>query len=1054
MLAASAAERRQLTVMFCDMVGSTALSERLDPEELRDIVRAFQESCAGVIAEYDGYVARYMGDGMLVYFGYPQAHEDDAERGVRTGLGIVQAVGQLPVKDGFRPEVRVGIATGMVVAGDLIGEGAVTERAALGDTPNLAARLQSLAEPGTVAIAPGTHRLVQPLFEFHDLGEHRLKGISAPVRVFRVLSERIAETRFDAVVASGVTPLVGREVELDMLMGLWRRTLRGEGQVALVSGEPGIGKSRVLLALRERLAETAHTRVHLQCSAYHASSAFHPVLEQLRHAARIEAEDPPPVQLDKLEHLLELSGRPVREAAPLFAALLSIPPGDRYPPLELAPQRRKERMLDAMIEQLAGLAELEPVLFLMEDAHWIDPSSLELLDRIVSRIPDLRMLAIVTFRPEFEPPWRGEPHVTSLALNRLSRRECAAIVRAIAHGRVLPEEVLEQILARTDGIALFVEELTKTVLESGLMRAAGDRLLLSSLPMPLAIPATLRDSLMARLDRLAPVKEVAQIGASIGREFSYELISAVSRLPEDALADALSRLVEAGLVSQRGQPPRQSYSFKTALVRDIAYESLLKSTRQQLHARIAEALEEGFPAIVESAPELLAHHLGAAALPARALGHWLAAGRRANLRSEYAEAVAHLRRGLSAMKHLPDTAETRRLELSLLTTLGPAMRSAHGNAAPGLLQVYNGARELSRELGDGRELFGALNGLCAAYVGRGDYESAREYAEQCLTLARDVGDVGLRVEAERLVGSIAALRGDLPAAEIHLAAAMEAYRAEQHAKLAFAYGYDPGPASACVLAFVRWSSGYPSRARVEMEEAVGSAERSAHAHTLALVLAWQSLLAFCMRDIEAMGGAAERLIELSLSQGFRGWAAMGRVLQECARGPRDEPADRASVEHGLRDYQATHGQMLVPILLAIAGEGDRRAGDPHSTGSRLEAALELAGKTGEHAWTAEIHRQRAELALASDPDDGARQAEEALRRALEIARAQGARSPELRAETSIARLRVRQGRREEALPGLERLYRSFTEGFDTEDLTAAKTLLEGPPSTVASRQAS
>ena len=604
--AGTKAERRQLTVMFVDLVGSTALSERLDPEDLREVIRAYQETCADAVSRFEGHVAKLMGDGALAYFGYPRAHEDDAERAVRAGLNLVQVISKLHTPDGQSLAARIGIATGLVVVGDLIGEGAAQEEAVVGETPNLAARLQTLAEPGSVVIGGGTRRLLGDLFELSDLGQHSLRGFAEPLPVWRAVRERAAGSRFEAVRGERLTRFVSRGDEVSLLLARWQQAKEGEGQVVLLSGEAGIGKSRITQVLMERVHDEPHVRLRYQCSPHHVNTALHPFAQQLSHAASLSLDDPIEVGLDKLEQLLARGGDDVSRTLPLIAELLSIPTSDRYPPLDLTPPQRKSATFDALLDQLAGLAAVDPVLVLFEDMHWADPTSRELWDLVVARIASLPVLAVITFRPEFDPPWGDYGNVTALSLNRLGRRHSAAMVVNQCDGKNLPAALLDQILDQADGIPLFLEELTTAVLSSDLVEDAGESYALTAPLGSLSIPATLQDSLLARLDRLAPVKEVAQLGATIGRTFGHELLAAVAQLDETALGKALDQLVEAGIVQRRGMSPAPRYAFKHALVRDAAYQSLLKSTRHQYHLRIARALERHFPAIVENEPEVAA----------------------------------------------------------------------------------------------------------------------------------------------------------------------------------------------------------------------------------------------------------------------------------------------------------------------------------------------------------------------------------------------------------------------------------------------------------------
>ena len=746
------AERRQLTVMFVDLVGSTALSAALDPEEMGAAIRVYQNAVAGETLRFEGHIAKFMGDGVLAYFGWPQAHEDDAERAVRAGLALARTVGELEA-GGHRLAARIGIATGLVVVGETVGEGEAQERSVVGETPNLAARLQALAAPGAVVISQATRRLVGTLFELTDLGPTQIKGFAEPVAAFRVEGEGSAHGRFEALHGQRLTPLIGRDHELAMLLERWNWAKDGDGQVVLIAGEAGIGKSRLLHALREKLADEPHIAISHLCSAYHTNSALHPIVAQLQRAAGFASHDEPADRLTKLEALLAQGAEQLDEATPLFGALLGVATDERYRAPNLSPQRQKQRTFEVLIEQLAGLARKRPVLQLYEDLHWADPSTLELLEMVVERARGLPILVVMTHRPQFSPPWSGQAHVTALPVNRLGRRQGAAMTLRVTGGKALPAEILDQILERTDGVPLFLEELTRTMIESGLMTDAGDHYELTGPLPPLAIPANLHDSLMARLDRLATVKELAQIGAVIGREFSYELLAAVADQPQERLESGLDQLVASELVFRRGSPPDATYSFKHALVKDAAYQSLLRSRRQQLHARLAQVFEARFPGVVETQPELLAYHLTEAGLDARAADAWARAGRAALGRSAMREAANSLSRAVSLLQGMPSSPERQRLELELLGALGVALTNTLGPASPEAQATHERADLLSQELGDRKARFRARWNLWRVYNVRAEFNSAVAAGDALLAEAQADGDADHEVQARHALWS-------------------------------------------------------------------------------------------------------------------------------------------------------------------------------------------------------------------------------------------------------------------------------------------------------------
>jgi class 3 adenylate cyclase/predicted ATPase len=1033
------AERRQLTVLFCDLVGSTELSARLDPEDMGEVIRRYQESCAELVARWGGHVARYMGDGVLAYFGWPQAHEDDVERAVRAGLNLTQEVGQLTTTDGVPLAARVGIATGLVVVVDLVGEGAAQ---VVGETPNLAARLQSLAEPGTVVIAAGTRHLLSGLFEYVDLGRPELKGFPGPVQAWRVAGESRAESRFEALHGPQLTVLVGREYEIGLLVDRWERAKEGEGQVVLLSGEPGIGKSRIVRALRERLAGEPHTLLSHYCSPHHTNSALYPVIGLLGRAAGLSRDDRAEVRLGKLEVLLARSTEALGEAVPLIAVLLGIETGERYPAPTLSPQRQKQRTLEVLVDQVEGLAARQPVLAVYEDVHWIDATTLEGLDLLIERVQRLPVLVLITFRPEFSPPWTAHAHVMQLSLSRLTLRHGEALVAAVTGGKALPDAVLDQVLAKTDGVPLFVEELTKTVLESGLLTDAGDHYALSGPLRPLAIPATLHDSLMARLDRLAPAKEIAQTCAVIGREFSLDLVAAVTRLPEVQLAAALHQLVASGLVFRRGTPANASYAFKHALVQDAAYQSLLRSKREQLHARIAAVLEERFPEITAIEPELLAHHFTEAGLSGPAVDYWSKAGERALERSAYAEAVGHLDRGVEVLDHLPVGAERDRRELKLQAPRARALLATRGYTAAETGAAFAQARKLCRELDDVAHIFPVLHGVWACHLARAEHRSALDAAEECLGLAESRADRVAALLAHRLLGQTLTMRGELTAARQHLEQVLALYEPRHHAASERLYGVASKPGALVWLSQVLWILGYPDRAWRVAQDGLGHAGPQG-AFDLVHAMFQVCVTRVLRREFQAAHELADEAVELANKHALLQWHLYARLMRDWVR-LEIEGRHEAIVRFAdsLSALRATGSVVRIPLWLgaqAAALAGVHRGRDAVEA---IAEALALTEQSEERWSEAELRRLKGEILLMQDGRCSVGEAEACFVKAMEIARSQEARSWELRAATSLARLWAEQGERNKAHDLLAPVYRWFTEGFDTADLKDAKDLLE------------
>lgn len=1029
--------RRQVTVLFCDLVGSTSLSTQMDPEDMGEIIGGFQKVCGRVIPAYDGFVANYMGDGILAYFGYPQAHEDDAEQAARAGLELIGAVGQIKTRSGVPLHARVGIATGVVVVGNIQGEGGSLEWDIVGEAPNMAARLQALAAPDTLLIAESTHRLIGRVFECRSLGSFEMKGFSAPVPVRQVIAERTVETRFDALRSSKI-PLVGREEEIELAMRRWRQARGGEGCVVVVSGEAGIGKSRLSSALRDRVAEERHTRVHYQCSPYHNNSPFYPIIRQLEFACHFAPEDSPAQRLEKLEATLATSIPQAEKAAPLFATLLSIPFDGRYKPLDLTAAQQRREIFAALLEQLEGHARKEPVLLLFEDVHWADASSLELIDLLIERIKKLPVLAIITCRPEFRCPWIGLPNVSAIQLGRLDRQYVRALIDRLAGSQAIPADVLDQIVVKTDGIPLFVEELTKTVLESDWLARNAEGL--RGPMLSIAIPATLKDSLMARLDRLAPVAQVAQAGAVIGRVFSYPMIAAVTGQSDASLRTALQGLVDAELVLQRGTPPDSTYMFKHALVQDAAYDSLLRGRRQDLHARIVHTIETRFPELLETEPELLAHHCVCAELTEKAIEYSSIAGQRALQRSNLAEAVNHFRAAIGALAAQPESSGRGRRELTCQTAMAQALIGAKGYGAPETMAAWQRAHDLATVVGEAQQRFAATYGLWVGRYAQGQLSNIDTLAEQCLRVAEADKDRTQLCVAHRMTGIAHFIIGDFARGRDHCMSAIGLYDPVAHPALANQLGHDLLAAGLCFKALSQWSLGYPDQARQGMNAALAHAKQLGHGPSLAYTYWHAGIIgALMLREQARVGEYADALVELADKQGLALWKAWGHVAQGWA-GTRSGRADAAAREmrSGLDAARKTGNRIYETTVLGLLGEARAVAGDPEEGVKFLTEGIEFGEASRQLYWLAELHRLRGTV-LNSRADKAG--AEGALRQAIAVARQQQARSWELRASLDLAAMLANERGGDEARAALASTYRWFQEGFETTDLRAAREFL-------------
>jgi class 3 adenylate cyclase/tetratricopeptide (TPR) repeat protein len=1039
------AERRQLTVMVCDLVGSTALSARLDPEDMRAVIRAYRTACARVISTYDGFISRFLGDGILAYFGYPRAHEDDVERAVRAGLDMIAAVARLETPAHEPLKVRVGIATGVVVVGDLIGEGVSEEQAVVGDTPNLAARLQGLAEPGTVVTSASTRRLAAGYFDYRDLGPVEIKGLTEPVQAWQVLGASGVKSRYEAEHGTGLPPLIGRDEEIELLLRRWRQAARADGRVVLLTGEPGIGKSHIALTLQERVQAGPHIRLRLFCSSHHTNSALFPFIDQLERAARFQHNDSPAERLAKLEALLAPSAADFNRSVAFIANLLSLPPDDRYRLPELSPQKRKENTLSMLLAQLEGLATLRPVLVIFEDVHWIDPTSLELLTLIVQRIAQLRVLLLITARAEFRPPWPGHAHVTTISLSRLSRRHGAALIERVTAGKSLPDEVMDQILDQTDGVPLFVEELTKTVLESGLLQERDDRYVLDR-PLPsLAIPTTLHGSLMARLDRLGSVKEVAQIGAAVGRAFSYDLLNVVAGLPREKLDEALDQLVQSELVFCRGEIPLAIYTFKHVLVRDVAYAGLLKARRAQLHASIAGALEHRFPEIMEAEPETLAHHLTEAGLTGKAVEYWLRAGKKAAARSANLEAIAHLRRGIEAVSRIPDDSVRDRLELELHVALGPCLIATQGPASIPAVATFTRARELCERLRDPPEYLQVMFWLVTASVVRGELPLAAEAIATLLSLAEARDDRPALLNAMRGRAMILLFMGCVVDAHEEIERAVEMFSTSSEAEqlAARAAGQDAGAAGLALMSWALWILGHVDTAVARVAAALQRADAVQHPHTQAYVSYYASILHALRGEPAIAFRHAQRCLNLSEEHGFRQWRGLSRAIRGISMTMLDPLSSTLDEVTGAFDeYRGAGYQLGITAVDVLWCPALLLRHQPEVALEVIEQGLATASHNSERIFEAELYRLKARVLLARDPAAAASAAQPLLKQALGIAKSQRARSLELRAAKDLAALWIDQGRRDEARDLLAPIHAWFKEGFETQDLGEAKALLD------------
>jgi class 3 adenylate cyclase/tetratricopeptide (TPR) repeat protein len=1032
------AERRQLTVLFCDLVGSTELAATLDPEELRALMTAYRRAASRVVARSGGYVAQHLGDGLMAYFGWPRADEDVAAQAVSAALDIVDAIKTVSAPSPLR--VRVGIATGPVVVGDTGSQEDDAARLAVGETPNLAARLQGLAGTDQVVVAHSTRRLAAEAFLYADLGCRTLKGVAQPQRCWLIEGRAGVQSRFEASRAASLTPLVGRDAEIQVLLDRWQQACEGDGQVVLLSGEPGIGKSRIVHALRERIGRTPHEVLLTQCSPLHGATAFYPIVESLSVWAGITREDGPEQKLDKLDALLERMRMPVSEVGPLFAAALSIHALDRYPRLELTPQRQRERTVEALADQVIAFTRQGPLMFIVEDAHWADPSTLDSLAGIVRRVRGTRALAIVTYRPEFDATWRHEPHVMALALSRLDQRAAADLAGKVIGSRALPKEILDQIVTKTDGVPLFVEELTKAVLDAEVTRERGGRFGVD-VPFPdLAVPATLRDSLAARLDRLGPFKEVAQTAACVGREFSERMLEAVTELTLDQVRTALEALVASGLVGRTTGDSDGSYSFRHALIQDAAHASLLNARRQQLHNRIAAELEAQWPEVVQTQPELMAHHHAGAGNVERAVEFMSVAGQNAIERSANLEAVRILRRAIDLLTALPETTQRLECELQLQTLLAAPLMAVRVYSAPEVGQLYERSYQLARRLEKSALMYPALAGVASFHVTRAELETSLNLSGEMLHLAEADGDKDATMEAHRLLGMTRQWMGDLSGGRQHLAKVLALYEASRAQSLATIYGQDHRMSALCWDAWSLLYLGYPDQAVAARRAALDAASATSHMFSRLYAPAVTMNVLQFIGDTESMIQAAGELVQTAEEHALTGWAAWGYTGGGWARACLGDPAaGMEQITKGLALFRAAEVTILQPFHLAMAADVCCTLHRPDEARHYLAQTLDQVERGGQRWFQAEAYRLMG--ALMSEQGMSA-EAEELFGKALHVARSQNAKGWELRVAISYARLMQRQRRARNGERLLRPIYEWYTEGFDTKDLKEAKALLD------------
>lgn len=1038
------AERRQITVLFCDMVGSTALSEGLDPEDLRDVMREYRQMCDAAIGKVSGYIAQYLGDGILAYFGFPLAHEDDAYRAVQAGLELVNNVSALNTRlkqyNGLELAIRVGIHTGLVVVGEL-GDGD-KRSLALGQTPNIAARLQDMAERNGIVISNATYMLVHRQFEFAPLGEHNLKGLSQPITLYQVsreLEERKAN--FDDLTALQ-TPLIGREQESALLIDRLNQAKSGQGHVVLLSGEAGIGKSRLAQFIHESISSESSFIFEGWGSQYYQNSYLHTIIELFRREFGIDNIDNLEEALAAIETPLASYGLPLSDNVPLLANLLSIPlPEDRYPRIQLTPQQQKQKTLDLLLALVIAIAAQRFVAVIIEDLQWIDPTTLELIGMLIDQTPGTNIFVLLTFRTEYTPPWKTRAHLTQIAVNPLTRKQSGRMIGFLTKDKLLPIEVFNEIINKTDGTPIFVEELTKMVLASSILKETHDYYELAAPLSSMAIPSTLQDSLMAKLDSLGPEKELAQLSATLGREFGHRLLKAVAGITDKKFETSLTRLVYAELFYRRGLPPEASYTFRHALVYEVAYQSLLKKTRQQYHKHIAATLIEQFPDVIAESPEIVAHHCSEAGDYSAAIKYWITAGKKALQCSANLDAIAHFKHGLASLDGLPDSQQTTGLELTINVSLGVAYMLQKGYAAAEVEATFARAYTLCGKIGDSAEIFPVLAGLWEFYVVRGDLATAQELAQKLYTIAKQSTDQVLYLEAQRALGSTYFWRGRLSEAHQYLQRGINVKLEDRQRRISTqSYSQDTEVANLSNAACVLWLMGFPDKCLETSRQSVALAEQLQHPFTRAYAYFFHSIAFQLCGDVAGTLAESQQIISLAEEYKFPFWQATGLMMESWALMQKDADSNHIGVfEDALNAYQNTGSRLAISYFQVLLAELYCQIEDYEQAKKTVDTALQEAGTSGECLFEAELYRVKAVAIIAENPADTGT-AQQCLQKAISIAQRQKAKSLELRAATKLCDILMTNGDLQAAKQLLDVALGEFSEGFNSKDLGAAKRL--------------